>query len=35
MAQAVKHRSTPTRREAGLAADAVLLANLLRRINEA
>lgn len=35
MAQAVKHRSTPTRREAGVAADAViLLANLLRRIDE-
>lgn len=35
MAQAVKHQSTPTRRDAGLAADAViLLANLLRRIAE-
>jgi hypothetical protein len=35
MAQAVKHSSTPTRREAGIAADAViLLANLLRRLDE-
>lgn len=35
MAQAVKHRGTPTRREAGLAADAViLLANMLRRLAE-
>jgi hypothetical protein len=33
MAQAVKHRTTPTRKEAGIAADTViLLANLLRRI---
>ncbi len=35
MAQSVKHQSTPTRRDAGVAADAViLLANLLRRIDE-
>jgi hypothetical protein len=35
MAQETKHRDTPTRREAGLAADAViLLANLLRRLTE-
>jgi hypothetical protein len=35
MAQAVKHRSTPNRTEAGMAADGViLLANLLRRIDE-
>lgn len=35
MAQEVKHRDTPTRREAGLAADSViLLANLLRRLDE-
>jgi hypothetical protein len=35
VAQAIKHRSTPTRRDAGVAADAViLLANLLRRIDE-
>ena len=35
MAQAVKHRTTPTRREAGIAADAViLLANLLRRLSD-
>ena len=34
-AQAVKHSTTPTRREAGLAADAVIqLANLLRRLAE-
>ncbi len=33
-AQAVKHSTTPTRREAGIAADAViLLANMLRRID--
>lgn len=32
-AQHVKHRGTPTRREAGIAADAVLLlANILRRL---
>jgi hypothetical protein len=35
MAQEVKHSDTPSRREAGLAADAViLLANLLRRLDE-
>lgn len=35
MAQAVKHRNSPTRRDAGIAADAViLLANLLRRLEE-
>lgn len=35
MAQDVKHSDTPTRRDAGLAADAViLLANLLRRLDE-
>lgn len=35
MAQAVKHQTTPTRREAGAAADTViLLANLLRRIDQ-
>ncbi len=34
-AQDVKHRETPTRRQAGLAADAVIqLANLLRRLDE-
>lgn len=34
-AQHVKHSSTPTRREAGLAADAVIqLANLLRRLEQ-
>jgi len=34
-AQTVKHRSSPTRRDAGLAADAVIiLANLLRRLAE-
>ena len=33
LAQAVKHRSAPSRRDAGIAADAVIqLANLLRRI---
>lgn len=33
MAQAAKHRGAPTRKEAGVAADAViLLANMLRRI---
>lgn len=36
VAQAVKHRETPTRRAAGLAADSViLLANLLRRLDDA
>jgi hypothetical protein len=35
LAQAVKHRKTPSRRDAGIAADAViLLANLLRRVND-
>jgi hypothetical protein len=34
-AQHVKHSTTPTRREAGIAADAVIqLANLLRRLDE-
>ena len=34
-AQHVKHSTTPTRREAGIAADAVIqLANLLRRIDQ-
>ncbi|MGH9155138.1 MAG: oxygenase MpaB family protein [Acidimicrobiales bacterium] len=34
-AQHVKHRGTPTRREAGIAADAaLLLANILRRLTE-
>ena len=34
MAQSVKHQTAPTRQEAGVAADAViLLANLLRRIH--
>ncbi len=35
MAQELKHSDTPTRRDAGLAADAViLLANLLRRLDD-
>lgn len=35
LAQEVKHSDTPTRRDAGLAADTViLLANLLRRLDE-
>jgi hypothetical protein len=35
LAQAVKHRSSPTRTEAGVVADAViLLANMLRRLAE-
>lgn len=35
MAEAVKHRRAPTRTEAGVAADAViLLANMLRRLEE-
>jgi len=34
-AQHIKHSETPTRREAGIAADAVIqLANLLRRLDE-
>lgn len=35
LAQAVKHRGSPTRRDAGVMADAVIvLANLLRRLDE-
>lgn len=35
MAQHVKHSATPSRREAGIAADAVIqLANILRRLDE-
>jgi hypothetical protein len=35
LAQAVKHRESPTRRDAGIAADAVIqLANMLRRLQE-
>jgi hypothetical protein len=35
LAQAIKHRSAPTRRDAGIAADAVIqLANILRRLDE-
>lgn len=35
LAQEVKHSDTPTRREAGIAADAVILvANILRRLDE-
>jgi len=35
MAQAVKHSATPTRTEAGVAADSViLLSNILRRLDE-
>lgn len=35
LAQAVKHGGTPTRTEAGIIADAVvMLANMLRRLNE-
>lgn len=35
VAQHVKHSTTPTRREAGIAADAVIqLANILRRLDE-
>ncbi len=35
LAQAVKHRSTPSRRDAGIAADSVIqLANILRRLAE-
>jgi hypothetical protein len=34
-AQAIKHRSTPDRRSAGIVADAViLLANIFRRLDE-
>ncbi len=36
LAQAVKHRSTPSRRDAGIAADSVIqLVNILRRLTEA
>lgn len=36
LAQAVKHRSTPSRRDAGIAADSVVqLVNILRRLTEA
>lgn len=35
LSQAVKHSSTPSRRQAGIAADSVVqLANLLRRLDE-
>jgi hypothetical protein len=35
LAHQVKHRPTPTRREAGIAADAViLLSNMLRRLDQ-
>jgi hypothetical protein len=35
LAQAIKHRGTPTRAEAGILADAVIiLANMLRRLDE-
>lgn len=35
LAQAVKHRDTPSRRDAGIAADSVIqLANILRRLSE-
>lgn len=35
LAQAVKHRSAPSRRDAGIAADSVIqLANILRRLAE-
>ena len=35
LAQAVKHRSTPTRRDAGVAADSVIqLVNIIRRLSE-
>jgi hypothetical protein len=35
LAHGVKHSATPTRREAGIAADAViLLANILRRVDQ-
>ncbi len=36
LAQAIKHASTPSRTESGIAADAVsVLANMLRRLSEA
>ena len=35
LAQKVKHNATPTRRQAGIAADSVImLANILRRLHE-
>ena len=35
VAQAVKHRGSPSRTEAGIAADAVIqLANMLRRLDD-
>jgi hypothetical protein len=35
LAHSVKHSSNPTRREAGIAADAViLLTNILRRVDQ-
>ena len=35
LAHSVKHSTAPSRREAGIAADAViLLANILRRVNQ-
>ncbi len=35
LAQEIKHSDTPTRREAGIAADSViLLANIMRRLDE-
>jgi hypothetical protein len=35
LAHKVKHRPTPTRRDAGIAADSViLLANILRRVDQ-
>ena len=35
LAHSVKHRSTPTRQQAGIAADSVIqLANLLRRLED-
>ena len=35
LAQAIKHQSAPTRRDAGIAADSVIqLANILRRLDE-
>lgn len=35
LAHSVKHSSSPTRREAGIAADSViLLANILRRVDQ-
>ena len=35
LAQAIKHRDTPSRRDAGIAADSLIqLANILRRLDE-